>query len=75
MKKTIHLFFGFLGLTMFVQCTEPDNPIYTVLDDYTNGAILRTKSDTRNSFQFNRSEPDQAFFVKLSNKTKKMVTY
>lgn len=65
MKKTLKLFLGFLGTVMFIQCTEPDNPIYTVLDDFTNGAILRTKSDTRNSFQFNRSEPDQAFFVKI----------
>ena len=65
MKKTLCLFLGLLGLALFVQCTEPDNPIYTVLDDYTNGAILRTKSDDRNSFQFNRSEPDEAFFVKI----------
>ena len=65
MKKTLHLFLGLLGTALFIQCTEPDNPIYTVLDEYTNGAILRTKSDPRNSFQFNRSEPDQAFFVKI----------
>lgn len=65
MKKTKQLFLGLLGVLLFVQCTEPDNPIYTVLDDFTNGAILRTKSDPRNNFQFNRDQPDQAFFVKI----------
>ena len=65
MKKTIHLLLGLIGTILLYQCTEPDNPIYTVLDEFTNGAILRTKSDARNSFQFNRSEPDQAFFVKI----------
>ena len=70
MKKTIQLFLGALVTTFFVQCTEPDNSIYTVLEDFTNGAILRTKSDARNSFQFNRSEPDQAFFVKIEQQDK-----
>ena len=64
-KNTISKLILLSGLALFIRCEDPDNAIYTVLEDYTNGAVLRTKSDPRNSFQFNRSEPDQAFFVKI----------
>ena len=65
MKNILFRLFLLSGLVLFTRCEDPDNAIYTVLEDYTNGAVLRTLSDDRNSFQFNRSEPDQAFFVKL----------
>ena len=65
MKNILFRLFLLSGLVLFTRCEDPDNAIYTVLEDYTNGAVLRTKSDPRNSFQFNRSEPDQAFFVKI----------
>lgn len=51
MKKTIQLILGFIGTaTLFVQCTEPENPIYTVLDDFTSGAIIRTIEITSSEF-------------------------
>lgn len=65
MKNILFRLFLLSGLVLFTRCEDPDNAIYTVLEDYTSGAVLRTKSDPRNSFQFNRSEPDQAFFVKI----------
>ena len=65
MKNILFKLFILSGLVLITRCEDPDNAIYTVLEDYTNGAVLRTKSDPRNSFQFNRSEPDQAFFVKI----------
>ena len=50
--KTILLTFmiGFVS-----SCEDPDNPIYTVLEDYTSGAILRTielESGEFNSYDF-----------------------
>ena len=65
MKNILFRLFLLSGLVLFTRCEDPDNAIYTVLEDYTSGAVLRTKSDPRNSFQFNRSEPDQPFFVKI----------
>ena len=38
------------------SCEDPDNPIYTVLEDYTKGAILRTieiESGEFNSYDLN----------------------
>ncbi len=51
--KTILLTFmiGFVS-----SCEDPDNPIYTVLEDYTKGAILRTieiESGEFNSYDLN----------------------
>ena len=51
--KTILLTFiiGFVS-----SCEDPDNPIYTVLEDYTSGAILRTielESGEFNSYDLN----------------------
>jgi hypothetical protein len=65
MKNILFRLFLLSGLVLFTRCEEPDNAIYTVLEDYTNGAVLRTLSDPAPVLQFNRSEPDQAFFVKL----------
>ena len=59
MKKIIQSFLGIFTLLIFVQCSEPENPIYTVLDNFTNGAIIRTveiKSAEFNSFD------DSTFF-------------
>lgn len=59
MKKSINTLFGILALLLLVQCSEPENPIYTVLDTFTNGAIIRTveiKSAEFNSFD------DSTFF-------------
>jgi len=65
MKNTISKLILLSGLALFTRCEDPDNAIYTVLEDYTSGAVLRTKSDARNTFQFNKSVPSEAFFVKI----------
>ena len=65
MKNTISKLILLSGLALFTRCEDPDNAIYTVLEDYTSGAVLRTKSDPRNTFQFNKSVPSEAFFVKI----------
>ncbi len=65
MKNTISKLILLSGLALFTRCEDPDNAIYTVLEDYTSGAVLRTKSDARNTFQFNKSVPSESFFVKI----------
>ena len=65
MKNTISKLILLSGIALFTRCEDPDNAIYTVLEDYTSGAVLRTKSDPRNTFQFNKSVPSEAFFVKI----------
>lgn len=53
MKKSIYSFFGIFTLAFIIQCSEPENPIYTVLNDFTKGAVIRTieiKSAEFNSF-------------------------
>lgn len=65
MKNTISKLILLSGIALFTRCEDPDNAIYTVLEDYTNGAVLRTKSDPRNTFQFNKSVPTESFFVKI----------
>ena len=65
MKNILFRLFLLSGLVLFTRCEDPDNAIYTVLEDYTNGAVLRTLNDPAPVLQFNRSEPDQAFFVKI----------
>jgi hypothetical protein len=53
MKKSIYSFFGIFALAFIIQCSEPENPIYTVLNDFTKGAVIRTieiKSAEFNSF-------------------------
>ena len=64
-KNTISKLLLLSGLALFIRCEDPDNAIYTVLEDYTNGAVLRTKADPLNNFQFNSSEKDQEFYVRI----------
>lgn len=59
MKKTIQTLVGIICTAILTQCTEPDNPIYTVLEDFSKGAIIRTieiSSPEFNSFD------DSTFF-------------
>ena len=65
MKNTISKLILLSGLALFIRCEDPDNAIYTVLEDYSNGAVLRTKSDPNNTFQFNKSVPTEEFYVRI----------
>ena len=65
--KTILLTFmiGFVS-----SCEDPDNPIYTVLEDYTSGAILRTielESGEFNSYDLNSFFAATIFLKALPN--------
>ena len=63
MKNITSIFWGLLGLLTLTQCSDPDNSIYTVLDDFTNGAVLRTVEIT--SAEFNSFDTSTFFEVEI----------
>lgn len=63
MKKHIYTIVGLFTLLIFTQCSEPENPIYEVLDTYTSGAVLRTVEIS--SAEFNSFDSSTFFEVTI----------
>lgn len=64
MKNIYKILSVFLVAIVIASCdTNPDNVVYTVLDDFTEGAVLRTI--VVNNAVLNSSQPDSEFSVEV----------